>query len=78
MDKCPTCGQVIKTTKSKRVKVDSVVYESYNLAAKYIVSEELKLGNIRQVATVSKEISRFVSSSKEEHIMYNVYKIERV
>lgn len=78
MTKCPTCGQTTKTTTSKQIQVDGVVYSSYNKAAKHIVSMEAEFGNTRQTATISREISTFVNSTKEERIMYGMYKIERV
>jgi len=44
--------------KARPIMVNGVVYESARAAARYIVEEEAKLGNVRKENTVSKELKR--------------------
>lgn len=60
----------------KRVKVNGVVYKSCKAAAEYIVTEELKLGNVRTKATIDKELRRFLQGLRPAWAMYGRYTVE--
>ena len=44
--------------RAKPIEVNGVVYESARAAARYIVEQEAKLGNVRKENTVHKELKR--------------------
>ena len=44
--------------RAKPIEVNGAVYESARAAARYIVEQEAKLGNVRKVNTVHKELKR--------------------
>ena len=44
--------------RAKPIEVNGVVYESARAAARYIVEQEAKLGNVRKENTIAKELKR--------------------
>ena len=44
--------------RARPIEVNGVVYESARAAARYIVEQEAKLGNVRKENTVHKELKR--------------------
>lgn len=59
----------------KPVEVDGTTFISCGAAAKYIISEELKLGRERNKATISKELRRTLKGLRPEGKMYNRYEV---
>ena len=72
------CVRLAKPTTGSSVIVNGRDFTSYNSAASYIESSERLLGIKRSSATISKEISRFVRSSRDSYSMYGKYDIKKV
>lgn len=69
--------QVIKDT-GKGIHVAGVEFPSIRAATRFIVEEERKLGNLRKLATVRKELRTIQEGSRVEGVMYGVYDITRI
>lgn len=48
----------VVTMRAKPIEVNGVQYESARAAARYIVEQEAKLGNVRKENTIAKELKR--------------------
>lgn len=59
----------------KPITVDGKLYPTAGAAAYYIVTEESKLGNTKNKATISKELRRFLQGKREPWEMYGRYTI---
>ena len=59
----------------KEILVEGIVFPSCGSAAKWIVSQEAALGNIRNQDTISKELRRFLQGRKSAWKMYDRYQI---
>lgn len=59
----------------KPIKVNGESFDSCGSAAAFIVGEELKSGNVKSKATISKELRRFLQGRRPSWSMYGKYKI---
>lgn len=57
----------------KPVKIDGIEFPSCGAAAKYIVEEEAKVGELRSKATISKELRRYLQGLRGSWKMYGKY-----
>ena len=61
----------------KPIVVDGIEYISCGTAAQYIVDSELKKGIVKNKATISKDMRRFISSDSILRTMYKTYKLTK-
>lgn len=70
-----TVENLIKAT-GKQIRINGILFQSCGSAASWIVDQEIKIGNVRNKSTISKELRKYLQGKRESWTMYGRYKVD--